>query len=125
MAGSEKANVLSVRDIHALSRAWAEAALRAKNAGFDAVELHAAHGYLPEQFLSPLTNHRNDEYGGSPENRRQFLDLSVSQIKNSYSSVISKYDDIKKATWKYKLNVRQNYSIEYMCSRLLRIYTEK
>ena len=39
--------------------------------------------------------------------------------------VISKYDEIKKATWNHKLKVRQNYSIEYMCSCLLKIYTEK
>lgn len=46
-------------------------------------------------------------------------------LSKKIEEVISKYDDIKKATWKYKLKVRQNYSIEYMCSRLLRIYTEK
>lgn len=49
------------------------AALRAEKAGFDTVEIHAAHGYLLNQFLSPLANHRTDEYGGSLENRMRLV----------------------------------------------------
>ncbi len=64
---------LSREDITALISAFAEAAGRAKEWGFDAVQLHGAHGYLINQFLSPLTNRRTDEYGGSLENRRRFL----------------------------------------------------
>lgn len=52
---------------------WVEAAKRSVDAGFDAIEIHAAHGYLLHQFLSPLTNDRTDDYGGSLENRARLL----------------------------------------------------
>jgi 2,4-dienoyl-CoA reductase (NADPH2) len=60
-------------DIATLVRQFAEAAGRAKQAGFDAVELHAGHGYVLSSFLSPAVNHRQDGYGGSLENRARLL----------------------------------------------------
>lgn len=60
---------MTVDDIRALTVSFAEAAERARNAGFDGVQIHCAHGYLLSQFLSPLYNRRMDDYGGSIENR--------------------------------------------------------
>jgi len=64
---------LSLDDIAELVSLFGEGACRAKEYGFDAVQLHASHGYLINQFLSPLTNRRSDGYGGSVENRCRFL----------------------------------------------------
>ncbi len=64
---------LTILEIEDLSDAFARAARRAKEWGFDAVQIHGAHGYLVNQFLSPFTNQRTDAYGGSLENRSRFL----------------------------------------------------
>lgn len=63
---------LTVAEIAGLAQAWAEAANRAHRAGFEAVEIHGAHGYLIHEFLSPVANQRTDAYGGSLENRMRF-----------------------------------------------------
>ena len=52
----------------------------ARQAGFDCVEIHAGHGYLISQFLSPYTNHRHDEYGGSLENRMRFMQKVIRRV---------------------------------------------
>jgi len=63
---------MTLDDIARTVQAFADAARRADEAGFDVVEIHGAHGYLINQFLSPLANHRTDQYGGSRENRMRF-----------------------------------------------------
>lgn len=64
---------LTTADIKGIVQAFAEAAVRAHKAGFKVIEIHAAHGYLAHQFLSPLSNKRTDQYGGSFENRTRLL----------------------------------------------------
>lgn len=68
-------------EIGAIVSRYADAAARAAEAGLDAVELHSAHGYLPLAFLSPLTNHRTDEYGGPIERRMRFAIEVVRAIR--------------------------------------------
>jgi 2,4-dienoyl-CoA reductase (NADPH2) len=68
-------------DIKRIVQAFAEAARRIKDAGFDAVEIHGAHGYLISQFLSPLANRRTDEYGGSTDKRARFACEVIEAIK--------------------------------------------
>jgi 2,4-dienoyl-CoA reductase-like NADH-dependent reductase (Old Yellow Enzyme family) len=63
---------MTVERIRQATKSFADAALRAEKAGFDFVEVHAAHGYLISQFLTPAENRREDEYGGSLENRARF-----------------------------------------------------
>jgi len=63
---------MSHADIRGVARAFADATRRALDAGFDTIEIHGAHGYLIHEFLSPLSNQRTDEYGGSFENRVRF-----------------------------------------------------
>jgi 2,4-dienoyl-CoA reductase-like NADH-dependent reductase (Old Yellow Enzyme family) len=74
---------LTADEISNIVTAFGEGARRAKVWGFDAVQLHGAHGYLINQFLSPLTNRRTDEYGGSIENRCRFLLEVYSRVREA------------------------------------------
>ena len=74
-------SVLSVEAIKALVLDFKNSAIRAVDAGFDVIEIHAAHGYLIHQFLSPLSNVRTDDYGGSFENRIRFVLEIVAEMK--------------------------------------------
>ena len=67
---------MTIEQIRGVVAAFREAAVRGKKAGFDGVQIHVAHGYLLNQFLSPFFNHREDAYGGSLENRAR-LTLEV------------------------------------------------
>ena len=73
---------LSIEGAKALEQAFATAAERAYAAGFRTIEVHAAHGYLFHQFLSPLSNRRADAYGGSFDNRTRFLRDSAAAVRS-------------------------------------------
>lgn len=72
---------MNKEDINEVINAFKEGARRAHEAGFDLIEIHAAHGYLINEFLSPLSNKREDEYGGSLENRARFLKEILREVR--------------------------------------------
>ena len=78
-----EARETTVEEIHDIVKKFGQAALRVKTAGFDGVEVHAAHHYLLHSFLSPVTNHRTDQYGGSLENRTRILREIVEEIRRT------------------------------------------
>lgn len=71
---------LRKNELPGLAKAYADSVNLAREAGFDSVEVHAGHGYLISQFLSPYTNHRRDEFGGSLENRMRFMDMVMEEV---------------------------------------------
>jgi 2,4-dienoyl-CoA reductase-like NADH-dependent reductase (Old Yellow Enzyme family)/thioredoxin reductase len=81
----EAPRALEVEEIQDIVRAFADAARRAEAAGSDFVEIHGAHGYLITQFLSPFTNQREDQYGGSLDNRMRFLVEIIQAVQDAVS----------------------------------------
>ena len=79
--GDKKASAMTENDIQRTVKAFGDAAKRAVQADFDAIEIHAAHGYLLSQFLSPYYNRRRDNYGGSLENRAKLLIKVYEEIR--------------------------------------------
>lgn len=71
---------LRADELPEMARAYGRAVCLARESGFDAVEIHAGHGYLISQFLSPATNHRKDIFGGSLENRMRFMDMVMDEV---------------------------------------------
>ena len=71
---------MNKKDIDEVVKAYGDAVRLAMKAGFDAVEIHAGHGYLISQFLSPYTNHRHDRYGGSLDNRMNFMRECIREV---------------------------------------------
>ena len=79
--GGEIPRPLPKDEILHIVKKYGEAAKRAQTAGFDAVEIHAGHSYLISQFLSPITNKRTDEFGGSVENRTRFCRMVIDEVR--------------------------------------------
>ncbi|MFK7730126.1 MAG: NAD(P)/FAD-dependent oxidoreductase [Pseudomonadales bacterium] len=82
-AGKPQLHVMTPQDIDRLVEHFANAAVRAQQAGFDAIEIHGGHGYIISEFLSPRTNNRDDEYGGSLENRARLLVRIIRGIREA------------------------------------------
>jgi 2,4-dienoyl-CoA reductase-like NADH-dependent reductase (Old Yellow Enzyme family) len=85
--------------IRGVAAAFAEAARRALAAGFRVIELHAAHGYLIHEFLSSLSNHRSDEYGGSFENRTHILHDVVSAVRSVWPERLPLFVRLSVTDW--------------------------
>ncbi len=83
---NEIPRALKVDEIHEIVNDFASAARRSKEAGCDFVEIHGAHGYLITQFLSPFSNSRNDQYGGSEEGRMRFMSEVVQAVRKAVGS---------------------------------------
>lgn len=90
-SSDETARQLNTEEIKTLTETFAIAAERAMKAGFDGVEIHGAHGFLLNQFFSPLTNHRQDKYGISLENRMRFPIEVVRKVKRKIGSRLLLY----------------------------------
>jgi 2,4-dienoyl-CoA reductase-like NADH-dependent reductase (Old Yellow Enzyme family) len=90
---------LTVDGIQQVVRAFAAAARRACDAGFRVIEIHAAHGYLIHEFLSPLSNHRDDTYGGSFENRTRLIREIVTAVRSSWPKGAPLFVRISATDW--------------------------
>jgi 2,4-dienoyl-CoA reductase-like NADH-dependent reductase (Old Yellow Enzyme family) len=90
---------LSIDGIKNVVSAFAAAARRACEAGFRVIEIHAAHGYLLHEFLSPLSNHRTDAYGGSFENRTRILREVVAAVRDSWPEGAPLFVRISATDW--------------------------
>ena len=82
-SGGETPKELTIEEIEEIIGFFADAAARAKRAGFDGIEIHGAHGYLIDQFLSPSSNKRQDIYGGGVQNRARFLIEILRAVKRA------------------------------------------
>ena len=90
---------LTIAEIHELTAQFAAAAKRCVDAGFDVIEIHAAHGYLLHQFYSPLSNKRTDEYGGDFIGRTRFLMETVSAVRNAIGDSVPLFVRISATDW--------------------------
>lgn len=97
--GYQTPHELSRNDIQAVVKAFRDSAARALQAGFEIIELHGAHGYLLHQFLSPLTNRRTDEYGGSFENRIRLLCEVASAVREVWPERLPLFTRLSATDW--------------------------
>jgi 2,4-dienoyl-CoA reductase-like NADH-dependent reductase (Old Yellow Enzyme family) len=97
--GYPEPRALDLTEIQSITRAFAQAAQRALAAGFDVVEVHAAHGYLLHEFMSPLSNTRTDHYGGSFDNRIRFCVEVVDAVRAVWPERLPVFVRISATDW--------------------------
>ena len=100
---------LSVDEIDALVDRWAAAAERAVAAGFELLEVHAAHGYLLHEFLSPVTNDREDRYGGDFERRTRLLREVVEAVRAAIPDGTALFVRVSATDW---LPDRESWTVD-------------
>lgn len=97
--GYPEPRALTTDEVHDVVKAFGAAAIRAVEAGFDLVEIHAAHGYLIHEFYSPLSNVRTDEYGGSYENRTRLLKEITAEVRSVIPASMPLFVRISATDW--------------------------
>jgi 2,4-dienoyl-CoA reductase-like NADH-dependent reductase (Old Yellow Enzyme family) len=117
--GYPSPQALSVAELDGVVAAFVAAARRARDAGFQCIEVHMAHGYLLHEFLSPLANHRDDDYGGSLENRMRFPLRVAAAVREAWPASLPLLARISASDW-----VEGGWDIEQsvaLCRRLKEI----
>ena len=115
---------MSADDIVAVKQAFVQAAIRAERAGYAATEIHAAHGYLISEFLSPEINLRDDEYGGRFENRTRFLKEILSEVKAAVQIPVGvriSADSWVKGDWSLEDSVRLAKELEALGAAFIHV----
>jgi 2,4-dienoyl-CoA reductase-like NADH-dependent reductase (Old Yellow Enzyme family) len=98
--GYDTPSALTLAEIESIVNAFAEAAKRALAAGFEILEIHSAHGYLLHEFLSPLSNQRTDQYGGSFQNRTRLTVQAAEAIRQVWPEGLPLFCRISATDWK-------------------------
>ena len=98
-AGYHTPHALTVSELDDVLNQWVAATRLSMDAGFEVIELHMAHGYLLHQFLSPLSNHRDDEYGGSLENRMRFPLRVAAAVRDVWPNRLPLFVRISATDW--------------------------
>lgn len=112
-------HALEAREIEALVEDFRAAAVRSVQAGFDVIEIHAAHGYLLHEFLSPLSNRRTDDYGGSLENRIRLVRRVVAAVRRAVPSEVALLLRISATDW-----TEGGWDLEQSCALASRVRDE-
>lgn len=99
MPGDRAPEELTLEGMRSVIEGFRSAAKRARSAGFDVIEIHSAHGYLLHEFLSPLSNNRKDEYGGSFENRTRLLIQVTEAIRSEWPASCPLFARISATDW--------------------------